>query len=65
MSETRQPFRVIDGGLSSDRDDRVEAAWRRYIDAQRRAEASHDIRDGIEAGRAWGAWLSLFERRAG
>lgn len=34
-----------------------EEVWQAYLTARDRAEKSRDIRDGIEAGKAWAAWL--------
>lgn len=41
---------------------RVDQAWERYVTAASRAQRSLDIRDGIEAGRAWAAFLAEFNR---
>lgn len=41
--------------------DPVEQAFQAYVQAARQAQESLDIRDGIEAGRRWGAFVRLFE----
>ena len=45
---------------------RVHKAWDDYLAALERAQQSRDLRDGIEAGRAWARFLNEFdvERRA-
>jgi len=35
-------------------------AWAEYVAAQERAKETGDLKDGIEAGKAWGRWLALF-----
>lgn len=39
---------------------RLDAAWADYVEASDRAQRTHSIGDGIEAGRAWRRWLDLF-----
>lgn len=39
---------------------RQEAAWQHYVAAAAKAQSTHDINDGIAAGRAWRQWLELF-----
>ena len=39
----------------------VELAWAEYCTARRRAELSGAIADAIAAGKAWRAWLEIFE----
>jgi hypothetical protein len=34
--------------------------WEQYVAAQRRAQESGDLTDGIEAGHAWRRWLDLY-----
>lgn len=34
--------------------------WSDYIAAQKRAQATGDIEDGMAAGRAWRRWLDCF-----
>lgn len=41
---------------------RVERAWREYVEARKVAEQTLDLRDGIEAGRAWQRFLDEFAR---
>lgn len=38
----------------------VEARWERYVSAQRRAQETLSVEDGIAAGRAWREWLNLY-----
>ena len=38
----------------------TETAWERYIAAKERADETHNMDDGIEAARAWRAWLAEF-----
>lgn len=40
--------------------DHVDRRWNDYIEAQRRAQISHSVEDGIAAGKAWREWLNLF-----
>lgn len=40
----------------------LERLWADYCRARAAAEASHDIRVGIEAGKKWKAWLAAFTR---
>ena len=35
-------------------------AWDAYVSAQRLAQSTGDVEDGIAAGRAWRRWLDLF-----
>lgn len=49
---------VVD--LETERERRIDAAWRSYCEARQRAEQTLDVEDGIEAGRAWRRWLDLF-----
>lgn len=42
----------------------IHAAWSAYCAAREKAERSGRIEDGIAAGHAWRAWLSLFEARS-
>jgi hypothetical protein len=44
-----------------ERDLTVQEAWDAYVAADEKAKTSHDIRDGIAAGKAWARWLALFE----
>ena len=39
---------------------KLDAAWADYLDRKAKAEASGELTDGIEAGRAWRRWLDLF-----
>lgn len=41
---------------------RVDRAWDRYVKAMTRAQTSLDIRDGIEAGKAWSEFLAEFAK---
>lgn len=41
----------------------VEAAWQAYLVAREKADQTRNIEDGITAGKAWRAWLELFDRR--
>ncbi len=64
MSAQSTPFRVIDGGRAGEPpDERMNAAWQRYLDARRKAESSLDMRDGVAAGKAWADFIALFDRR--
>lgn len=38
----------------------LDALWTEYTSARAKAEKSLDIRDGINAGKAWAAWLDAF-----
>ncbi|MEZ2132712.1 MULTISPECIES: hypothetical protein [unclassified Sinorhizobium] len=40
--------------------DRQTKAWEEYVAAQRHAQLSGRIEDGIAAGKAWRRWLDLF-----
>lgn len=46
------------------KDDRLQALWKRYLDAKSKADATGDINDGIAAGKAWAAWVEPFTGRA-
>lgn len=39
----------------------LERKWQDYKTAMERAQATLLIEDGIAAGRAWKAWLKVFE----
>jgi hypothetical protein len=39
----------------------VERLWEAFVAAKARAERTGAIADGIAAGKAWRAWLKLFE----
>lgn len=41
---------------------RVDRAWDKYVQAMTRAQTSLDIRDGIEAGKAWAAFLAEYSK---
>ena len=41
--------------------DPAEAAFAAYTEAARQAQNSLSLRDGIEAGRRWGAFVRIFE----
>ena len=41
--------------------DPAEVAFAAYIEAARQAQSSLSLRDGIEAGRRWGAFVRIFE----
>jgi len=41
----------------------IDRRWREYCEAAIKAQVSHSIDDGKAAGRAWRAWLDLFEAR--
>lgn len=34
--------------------------WNEFVSAQRRAQMSLDLADGIEAGHAWRRWLEVY-----
>ncbi len=42
----------------------AETLFRAFVAASRRAQATHDLGDGLAAGRAWAAFLAAFERPA-
>ncbi len=42
------------------RDRSVGAAWERFVEAQERSKRTLSIADGIAAGKAYAAFLSLF-----
>lgn len=46
--------------LAEGRQHLLDARWRAYVSAVRRAQATLDIRDGIAAGEAWRDFLALF-----
>lgn len=46
------------------KDDRLQALWKAYLDARTKADATGDISDGIAAGKAWAAWVEPFTGRA-
>lgn len=41
-------------------DAEMERRWAEVVAAKQKAEETGDIRDGIAAGQAWGAFMSLF-----
>ena len=41
--------------------DERSALWEKYISAARKAQLSHRIEDGLEAGKAWQGFLKSFE----
>lgn len=43
---------------------RQAVVWQRYLDARQAAEEHGRIEDGIAAGLAWYAWLTLFQSPA-
>lgn len=47
--------------LSSTSDDRIHAAWETYCAAARKAQSTLCLADGVAAGRAWRAFLALYE----
>lgn len=38
----------------------LDTLWADYLTARDKAVTSNDIRDGIQAGRAWSRWLAEF-----
>lgn len=40
--------------------DHLDRRWSMYVEAQKRAQQTQSIEDGIAAGRAWHDWLALF-----
>ncbi|GHA15283.1 hypothetical protein GCM10007989_07560 [Devosia pacifica] len=54
---------VLDDTRTS-RAEKLQILWRAYLNAKERAEQTHDIHDGIAAGKAWARWLSLFTEPA-
>lgn len=40
----------------------IDARWSEYVAAQKRAQLTLSIDDGIAAARAWSRWLELFMR---
>ncbi|WP_439605466.1 hypothetical protein [Shinella sp.] len=40
----------------------IDARWSEYVAAQKRAQHTLSIDDGIAAARAWSRWLELFMR---
>lgn len=50
-------------GAKAKRGQTIDAAWAAYLAARERAEHSRDVEDGIAAGKAWRAFLELFEVR--
>lgn len=40
----------------------IDARWADYVSAQRQAQKTLSIDDGIAAARAWSRWLELFMR---
>lgn len=44
------------------RDASVEAAWQRFLDANKKAKETLDIRDGIAAGKAYREFIELCGR---
>lgn len=40
----------------------IDARWSEYVAAQKRAQQTLSIDDGIAAARAWSRWLELFMR---
>ena len=49
--------------VRAERDASVEAAWQRFVEANEKAKATNDIRDGIAAGKAYRSFLELFEAK--
>lgn len=47
----------------SERDASVEAAWLRFVEANAKAKRTEQISDGIAAGKAYRAFLELFEAK--
>jgi hypothetical protein len=41
----------------------IDRRWREYCEAAVKAQQSRSIDDGRIAGRAWRAWLDLFEAK--
>jgi hypothetical protein len=46
------------------KDEGMQALWQAYQNAREKAETTHDILDGIAAGKAWARWLAVFTARA-
>ena len=44
------------------REQKCDEVFARYCELARKAQATLDIRDAVEAGKAWGEWVRLFER---
>jgi hypothetical protein len=40
----------------------IDARWSEYVAAQKRAQQTLTVDDGIAAARAWSRWLELFMR---
>ena len=40
----------------------IDARWVEYVAAQKRAQQTLTVDDGIAAARAWSRWLELFMR---
>lgn len=41
-------------------DARLQAVWSDFVAAQKQAQSSGKLEDGIAAGRAWRKWIDLF-----
>lgn len=54
---------VVPAGDNKAFNEELGRRWAAYTAARLAAERSHDIRDGIAAGQAWGCFLALFEGR--
>ena len=50
------------GGKPTPEREALEAAWDAFRRARAKAMVSAEVKDGIAAGRAWGAFLKAFER---
>lgn len=55
---------VFINNLDRKKDQGLQSLWDAYQAAREKAEASHDILDGIAAGKAWARWLAVFTGRA-
>ena len=49
---------ILEAREARDRDQHV--AWAAYVAAQRKANDTLDILDGVAAAKAWRLWLELF-----
>lgn len=52
------------GSARRQNSDSPQALWDAYKSAKAKSDATGDIADGIVAGKAWAAWVRLFEERA-
>lgn len=49
----------------SQKDADAESLWQAYVEAAKRAQKSLRLDDGIKAGRAWAAFIQVFETVVG